>query len=174
MNILRFFVFSILVILTACTNAQPSATSTAPISTPIATRTNSPLPTAVVVETKPNPTAMDQLKTIQKITWHWVSFTSPVEQYEIENPESYTMTFNEDGTLNIVADCNNAIGSYTDEDGALSIEIGPMTLAACPEGSRSDQFIQYLGYAAIYFFQDGHLFIDMFADGGTLEFKPIE
>jgi heat shock protein HslJ len=47
-----------------------------------------------------------------------------------------------------------------------------MTLAACPEGSRSDDFIKNLGFAAVYFFQDGDLFIDMFADGGTLQLAP--
>lgn len=92
----------------------------------------------------------------------------------MEQPASYTVTFNEDGTLNIVADCNNAAGSYSVDGSSLAVELGPMTLAACPPESRSDQFIQYLGAAAIYFFQDGSLFIDLFADGGTLEFAPAD
>ena len=174
MKIIRFFIFLIFVISTACTSVQTSDNSTAPISTPAATSTNPLPPTEIVIETKTNPIVVDQPRIIQKITWEWVSFTSPVERFDIENPENYTATFNEDGTLNIVADCNNANGSYTNDNSSLTIEIGPMTMAACPDGSRSDQFIQYLGYAAIYFFQDGHLFIDTFADGGTLEFKPIE
>jgi hypothetical protein len=36
----------------------------------------------------------------------------------------------------------------------------------------SDQFIRSLNAAAIYFDQDGNLFIDLFADGGTMEFAP--
>lgn len=104
--------------------------------------------------------------------WQWTSFTSPVEQVDIETPESYLLAFAEDGTVSIVADCNNAAGTYTDEDGALTIAIGPMTAAACPEGSRSDQFVALLGSAARYFFQDGQLFIDLLADGGTLAFAP--
>ena len=105
-------------------------------------------------------------------TWQWVSFTSPVEQFDVDIPASYTLTFNEDGTVNIVANCNNAAGSYTDDKGALTIEIGPMTMAACPPDSRSDQFVQYLGFAARYFFQAGRLYIDLFADGGTMAFAP--
>ena len=41
------------------------------------------------------------------------------------NTRELPLTFNEDGTVNIVADCNNAAGSYTAEDGALTIAIGP-------------------------------------------------
>jgi heat shock protein HslJ len=106
-------------------------------------------------------------------SWQWVSFTNPVEQFDVEAPQSYQLTFNGDGTVDIVADCNNAAGSYTDEDGALTIAIGPMTMAACPPESRSDQFIRLLGGAARCFFEEGNLYIDLFADGGTLAFAPV-
>ena len=82
--------------------------------------------------------------------------------------------FNEDGTVSISADCNLANGSYTDEDGSLQVQIGPMTMAQCPAESRSDQFIQFLGFATRYFFKDGNLYLDLFADGGTLEFMPAK
>jgi heat shock protein HslJ len=104
--------------------------------------------------------------------WQWSAFTNPVEQFTVEDPQNYRLAFNDDGTLNIKADCNNASGSYTVDGSSLNIEIGPMTLAACPPGSLSDQFIKYLGFSAIYFFKDGNLFIDLFADGGTLELTP--
>ena len=105
-------------------------------------------------------------------TWQWVSFTNPVESYGIESPENYTLMFNEDETVNITADCNLANGSYTDEDSSLQVQVGPITMAQCPPDSRSDDFIKYLGYAAIYFFKDGNLYIDLFADGGTMGFSP--
>ena len=105
--------------------------------------------------------------------WQWVSFTNPVEQYQIADPESYTLTFNTDGTVTIKADCNNAAGSYTEDGSSLSIEIGPSTMALCPPESRSEDFLKYLGSAAIYFFQDGNLFIDLMADGGTMQFAPV-
>ncbi len=106
--------------------------------------------------------------------WQWVSFTNPMEQYTIDNPENYVLTFNEDGTVNIVADCNNASGAYTADSSSLMIEVGPMTMATCPPDSRSDDFVKYLGFAAIYFFEDGNLYIDLFADGGTMEFTAAE
>ena len=90
----------------------------------------------------------------------------------VETPLSYLVQFNDDATLNVVADCNNAAGSYQGEGGKLQIELGPMTAAACPPDSRSDQFVRLLGGAALYFFQDGNLHIDLFADSGTMVFSP--
>ena len=71
-----------------------------------------------------------------------------------------------------MADCNNAAGAYQGEGGKLSIEIGPMTAAACPPESRSEQFLKLLSGGARYFFRDGNLYIDLFADGGTMIFAP--
>jgi heat shock protein HslJ len=105
--------------------------------------------------------------------WQWIAFTSPVEQIQIDNPENYTLTFQQDGTLNVKADCNNAMGSYSVDGNSLTIDIGPMTKAACPPESLSDDFVKYLGSAAIYFYENGSLFIDLFADGGTMKFNPL-
>jgi heat shock protein HslJ/LysM repeat protein len=106
--------------------------------------------------------------------WMWVEFTSPVEKVEIENPQVYHLTFQDDGLLEIVADCNNAHASYKAEGSSISINVGPMTLANCLPGSRSDDFINYLGFAAKYFFDEGDLFIDLMADGGTMRFSPYD
>jgi len=42
----------------------------------------------------------------------------------------------------------------------------------CSPESRSDEFIKNLSSAAIYFFKDGNLFLDLMADGGTMELDP--
>jgi D-alanyl-D-alanine carboxypeptidase len=104
--------------------------------------------------------------------WQWIAFTGAQGPFTVETPESYQVTFNEDGTVAIVADCNNAAGSYTDDDGALAITVGPMTMAACPEGSRSDQFVQLLGNAAGYFMVEDQLYINLIADSGTMRLGP--
>ncbi len=49
-----------------------------------------------------------------------------------------------------------------------------MTLAACEEGSRSEQFVNLLGSAATAYFEDGKLYIDLMADGDTMVFTPEE
>ncbi|MBP8291178.1 MAG: serine hydrolase [Caldilineaceae bacterium] len=104
--------------------------------------------------------------------WQWTGFTGATEQVTVETPASYQVTFAADGTVAILADCNNAAGTYTDQAGALTIAIGPVTAAACPDGSRSEQLVTLLAGAARYFFADGNLFIDLMADGGTMRLDP--
>lgn len=103
----------------------------------------------------------------------WLSFTDPTQQFDIANPENYTIAFNPDGTVNVKADCNNAAGTYTaDDSGSLTIQLGPMTLAACPPNSRSDEFVQKLGFVRNFFMENGFVYLDMLADGGTLQLAP--
>ena len=85
-------------------------------------------------------------------------------------PEQYTIEFSEDGRVNIKADCNVASGSYMAEDSSLTVAVETSTRALCAEDSLSDDFLTKLNAAAIYFFQDGDLFMDMVFDSGTLQF----
>jgi heat shock protein HslJ len=87
-----------------------------------------------------------------------------------DNPNSYTVEFKPDGTVAIQADCNQVGGNYTLEGSSITIELGPSTLAACPEGSLGDPFIRHLGAVGAYFFQDADLFMDLLVDGGTMKF----
>ena len=80
--------------------------------------------------------------------WKWTQFAGSDESVNIDDPASYVVTFNDDGTLEIQADCNKAFGTYRFDGANVSIEIGPATLAACPEDSRGEQFLQLLGDAA--------------------------
>jgi heat shock protein HslJ len=107
-------------------------------------------------------------------TWQWLSTTDPVNQTDVADPTSYTILFNEDGSANIKADCNNVGATYTTDGSSISITLGPSTLAACPPGSLDQQFLNGLSNVATYFFQDGDLFMDMFADGGTMRFTVEE
>jgi D-alanyl-D-alanine carboxypeptidase len=104
--------------------------------------------------------------------WQWIAFTGAQGPFTVETPESYQVTFNEDGTVAIAADCNNATGTYTDEDGTLTIAAGPMTMAACLPESRSEQFVQLLGNAAGYFMVEDQLYINLIADSGTMRLGP--
>ncbi|HSE40229.1 MAG TPA: META domain-containing protein [Acidobacteriota bacterium] len=114
-----------------------------------------------------------KVKQLQGSTWEWVKLVDPVETIDIAKPGDYTITFSADGSAAIKADCNRAGANYkADETGSIKVEVGPMTKAACPPESKSDQFVKKLNYVATYFFKDGHLFIDMMADGGTFEFRP--
>jgi heat shock protein HslJ len=102
-----------------------------------------------------------------------ISAADPVQPFDVDQPENYTLDSQPDGVLQIKADCNQVGAGYSaSESGTLSIQPGPATMAACPPESRADEFVQNLGIATGYFFQDGNLYIDMMADGGTLELSP--
>jgi heat shock protein HslJ len=93
-----------------------------------------------------------------------------VEQITVSDPTRYTILFNTDGTAAIQADCNQVTAGYTTSGSSISITLGAATLAACPEGSQDQQFTTSLASAAIYFFLEGDLYIDLFADAGTMRF----
>ncbi|MFQ4139879.1 META domain-containing protein [Nodosilinea sp. PGN35] len=87
-------------------------------------------------------------------------------------PQNYTAEFAKDGQVFVRADCNRAIGQFTEfPDGRIAITLGPTTLAACPEGSISSQFLQAMNDANIYFFQNNDLFIDLKLGSGTMQFS---
>ena len=44
-----------------------------------------------------------------------------------------------------------------------------MTRAMCPPESRSDEFVQKLGFVTNFFFENGYLYLDTMADGGTFQ-----
>lgn len=108
-------------------------------------------------------------------TWQLTAITEQVPAFQGVVPEAdqarYTITFNTDGTYNAKADCNALNGTYTTTGtGGLSIELGPMTMVACPDDSMSNQFVAALGNAEGYAIADSQLTITD-ATGGTLVFK---
>lgn len=87
---------------------------------------------------------------ITGVEWQWQSATNEADGTvtTVANPTAYTVTFNDDGTVSGQADCNQFNGSYTQVDAELSIQLGPMTLAACGEASLDQQFLELLGRVA--------------------------
>ena len=165
----------LLLLLAACQSDQePTATTV-----PEAESTQEPAdvpptpvpPTAVPTETEAAPET-DNRDTLLAQSWQWITFQGAAESFTVENPQAYLLTFNEDGTLNVKADCNNALGEYSADNSDLTITLGPTTLAACPEGSRSEQFLRLLPSAAIYSFEGTELMIELMVDGGSLLFAP--
>jgi len=115
-------------------------------------------------------TYIDNEPRLTGTVWQWLGTTTATEPITVADSSRYTVEFLEDGTAAIKADCNQVVANYTAEEGVLSIMPGPMTLAACPEDSQADQFMQQLSNAAIFFFQGSDLFIDQFASAGTMRF----
>ena len=86
-------------------------------------------------------------------TWHLTSITS-IHREAIVPPEgmaNYDITFNDDGTFDAKADCNQVSGTYTIVDASvLTLTLGASTLAACGEGSLSAQYVQLLSDVKTY------------------------
>jgi heat shock protein HslJ len=97
--------------------------------------------------------------------------TDPQGVTTVPDPSIYTILFNEDGSATIKADCNQVGASYTTDGSNISITMGPTTAAACGPESLDQVFLAGLGSAAIYFFEEGDLYMDMQADGGTMRFS---
>ena len=144
------------VILAACSTATetPTEEPTAVPTTPVET-----------IETA-------SLDDIIDITWQWVETITPVGITTVEDPEKYTLELLPDGQFRITADCNSGSGSYTLEEGHISLEIGPMTRAECGPDSLDDEFLRDLGAAVIYFLEGANLYFDLMYDSGTMRFVP--
>lgn len=105
--------------------------------------------------------------------WQWQAFQgSDDSTITVETPSDYILTFNEDGSLGLRADCNVGTASYTLDGSSLTIIPGVMTLAMCPEGSLSQDFLNYLSNVASYVIEDGDLHLSLAVDGGILRFSP--
>ena len=87
-------------------------------------------------------------------TWQLSSVTEKVPAFQADIPPEdqsrYAITFNEDGTAAIKADCNNVAATYTTEETKITIVPGPSTLAACPGDSLGDKFVVWLSGATSY------------------------
>jgi heat shock protein HslJ len=98
-----------------------------------------PLPT-------PTPAPADS---ITGIVWQWTSVTNQTtkETQTVPNPESYTIIFNADGSLEGKADCNTFTGTYSQQNG-FTIKLGASTMAFCGEASLDQQYTQLLSNVA--------------------------
>jgi heat shock protein HslJ len=105
--------------------------------------------------------------------WKWEGTQTPVERIVPPNPADYTLEFLPDTTVVAKIDCNRGHGRYR-MDGK-SILIGPLatTRMACPPGSLDATFAQQLDAARTIFFRGDTLFMDLFADSGTMKFSQL-
>ena len=107
-------------------------------------------------------------------TWHLTAITEKVPAFQgvvpTDEQANYTIEFKSDGTFSAKADCNQLSGTYTTSGtNGLTIVPGPMTMAMCPEGSLSTQYVESLGKAASYAIANDQLTITL-SDEGTLVF----
>lgn len=111
--------------------------------------------------------------TLTGVVWQWQeTLMSDGTRFAPEAPTNYTVAFRADGSLSIQAACNRATGAYTVDGSSISVVDGATTLMACPQDALGSEFLAQLGSAAIFFFQDGELYLDLKFDSGTMRFAP--
>jgi heat shock protein HslJ len=111
---------------------------------------------------------------LQGVVWEWQgSQYSDGSEAVPEDPALYTIEFADDGSASILANCNTVQATYEENDGSISIVLGPSTKVACPEGSLDQEYLRDLEGAAIAFSDGtGDLLIDVKLDSGTMRFSP--
>jgi heat shock protein HslJ len=90
-------------------------------------------------------------------------------EVRVPDPSRYTARFDpDDRTVNIQADCNTCRGTYTTDGTSLSIGALGCTLALCPPGSLSDDYLRAL--SGVRSFRRGDTWLELNASGEDLVF----
>ena len=114
---------------------------------------------------------------LQDNLWAWERHFIPETNLEerIDDPTSYTLTFNADETFAFKADCNLGNGSYTaTENGQIQMELGPLTLAECEPDSRSQDMLDMLAAVQEFSFEeDGEVLLLISPAGGPIDYFQI-
>ena len=112
--------------------------------------------------------------------WQWLAFQDSASGEEgnditVADPAKYTLELLADGTYTIQADCNSGSGQYTLDGSSLTLEPGPITLAACDPDSHSNTYVSLLGDVATFVFDgEGNLVLSLKADAGDMVFARAD
>ena len=110
---------------------------------------------------------------ITGLVWKWQKTRYNNDQQSVPaDPSRYTLEFMPDGAVHVRADCNRVGGTFTIQGSRLRITLTHSTRAMCPPDSLDEAFKKDLGAAAIYFFKDDLLYLDLKYDSGTMQFSP--
>ena len=88
---------------------------------------------------------------------------------QVPDTQTFTLSFEADGSVHAEVDCNRCNGSYETEGNSITMGLMACTLAACPPGSLDHQFQTALG-SATSFVRTGVELSVRYA-GGTMRFR---
>jgi heat shock protein HslJ len=112
---------------------------------------------------------LDAAQAIPPLVWQLTTFpgAGPIE------PGRYTVQFVPDGTVAIRADCNWVLGTWTGGAGTVDITVTQTTVAACPEDSLEEPFVQALDLATVYVLDAGMGGLILTGPAGEMSFSPV-
>lgn len=105
--------------------------------------------------------------------WQLVKIMSMDDSVHVPRDSSlYTLSFNRDGSVQVLADCNRGIGSWTSRSEG-QLEFGPVatTRAQCQPGSLSEKFLSQFKWVRSYVMENENLYLATMADGSIIEFE---
>lgn len=89
-----------------------------------------------------------------------------------KDPARYTLAFNDDGSVQLLADCNTGHGKYTADGNKVTFGPIATTRVACPPGSLDSIFLKALNGTDTFSIDDGEL--QLTAEGQqTLTFDRV-
>jgi heat shock protein HslJ len=107
-------------------------------------------------------------------TWQWTAqqVTNAAGQPVDPDPESYTIEFRADGTVDVQADCNRLTGTYTvGVPLDLTINLATSQLPACGDQSLDGVYLDNLGRISSYSTDRGELRLFSADDAGAMQFS---
>jgi heat shock protein HslJ len=109
---------------------------------------------------------------IPPVVWESVEITSSNNgQLVVAEPARYTVQFHNKDTVLVHADCNQAIGAYTANDGVLDVSLNVAALALCSSESHVGLFLDLLDGATAFEIDPNGLLI-VSGEKGRLQLRP--
>ncbi len=105
---------------------------------------------------------------IPPLAWQLTAFPGVTTGLE---PGRYTVQFVPDGTVNIRADCNWVLGTWSGANGVLDITVTMSTVAGCPVDSLEEPYVQALDAATAYTI-DASMMLVITGPEGEMRFSP--
>ncbi|MBE2223206.1 MAG: META domain-containing protein [Anaerolineae bacterium] len=106
--------------------------------------------------------------------WQWQSLESPIMNVTVEAPEKYLIQFNEDGTVDLQADCNVLQAAYTTPANRLKIDLSPANasalLAECPDGALYELYLLALDTTTSFTLLNNNLMLFVGENGNVMRF----
>ena len=139
-------------------------------------------PAATTVVTEPASTAVPSAEAQPPaeigpvgIIWNWQSLQDGNREtlVTIPNPDSYRLMLQPDGSFNFRADCNVGSGAYTLDGTSIRLMPGPVTMAACPEGSMADQYLALLAQMDTVAGDGDTMNLTASSDGTAMQFAKL-
>lgn len=124
-----------------------------------------------------NETGSDEIARLEggltATVWEWQDFRGgDGEVLSPLAPEQYTVTFLDDGTLAIQAECNRTSGTYSVDGSRIEIDVEPEFGIRCAVSPLASRFLVDLEQVSSFVTWGGSLYLALPMDAGIMSFSP--